>query len=72
MTPKEKANELYYKYFDVIDKSNPLEDIKNTSKQCALICVEEKKKSLDTWRNTFMGRKQLEKLEKVKQELLKL
>lgn len=41
MIPQEKAKELVEKYFIVIDKSHPLEDILKPAKQCALIAVDE-------------------------------
>ena len=40
MTPKEKAKELFEKYFNIIDNSHPLTDINISAKQCALIAVE--------------------------------
>ena len=41
MTPKQKANELFEKYFNIIDNSHPLTDIDISAKQCALIVVDE-------------------------------
>ena len=73
MTPKEKANELYYEYFDIIDKSNPLEDIKNTAKQCALICVDETiKEHLYISQNYDWQNESYQELEDIKQEIEKL
>lgn len=46
MSPKEKAEELVKKYFDEVDKANPLEDILISAKRCALIAVNEIKESL--------------------------
>jgi hypothetical protein len=46
MIPKEKAKELVKKYFDEVDKANPLEDILISAKRCALIAVNEIKESL--------------------------
>ena len=50
MTPKEKAKELYYKYWDMLyelsDRVIPTE-ISEQAKQCALICVDEILKSLN-------------------------
>jgi hypothetical protein len=40
MTAKEKAKELFEKYFNIIDNSHPLTDINISAKQCALIAVE--------------------------------
>ena len=39
--PKEKAKELFEKYFNIIDNSHPLTDINISAKQCALIAVDE-------------------------------
>jgi len=39
MTPKEKANELVFKYIDTIPFLDY--DVFAASKQCALICVDE-------------------------------
>lgn len=42
MKPKEKANELYEKYFHSIPSFNDEGEIEhNTAKQCALIAVDE-------------------------------
>ena len=41
MKPKEKAEDLVDKYFDEIDRSNPLEDILISAKKCAIICCDE-------------------------------
>jgi hypothetical protein len=41
MTPKEKAEELFEKYFNIIDNSHPLTDINISAKQCAFIAVDE-------------------------------
>jgi hypothetical protein len=41
MTPKEKAEELFEKYFNIIDNSHPLTDINISAKQCASIAVDE-------------------------------
>ena len=41
MSAKEKAEELFDKYFNIIDNSHPLTDIAVSAKQCALIAVDE-------------------------------
>jgi hypothetical protein len=41
MTPKEKAIELFNKYFNIIDNCHPLTDINISAKKCALIAVDE-------------------------------
>ena len=40
-SPKEKADELFEKYFNIIDNSHPLTDINISAKQCAFIAVDE-------------------------------
>ena len=43
MTPKEKANELYYKYFSMIKIESPIDRVSSIPyvKKCALIAVDE-------------------------------
>jgi hypothetical protein len=41
LTAKEKAKELFNKYFYIIDNSHPLTDISISAKQCAIIAVDE-------------------------------
>jgi len=41
MTPKQKAKELYDKFFNKIDHFDAHWDIEKQAKQCALICVDE-------------------------------
>lgn len=43
MTPKEKAQELYYKYFSMIKIESPIDRVSSIPyvKQCALIAVDE-------------------------------
>lgn len=41
MTPKEKAKELFDKYFNIIYNCHPLTDINISAKQCALISANE-------------------------------
>ena len=41
MTPKEKADALYNKFYRIVDRSNPLEDMNKTTKQlCDLFVTE--------------------------------
>jgi len=73
MTPKEKANELYSKYDDLLNKDfiNPIV-FDNQLKQCALIAVDEILNELDDIRN-FTGSKlslrMIEYFQEVKQEI---
>lgn len=62
MTPKEKAKELVDKYFDEIDRSNPLEDILISAKKCAIICCDEFQKFLGTNYYWMEVKKQIKKL----------
>ena len=43
MTPKEKAQDLYYKYFSMIKIESPIDRVSSIPyvKQCALITVDE-------------------------------
>jgi len=43
MTPKEKAKELYYKYFSMIKIESPIDRVSSIPyvKKCALIAVDE-------------------------------
>ena len=50
MTPKEKAKELCYKYWDMLYELSErviTTEISEQAKQCALICVDEILKSLN-------------------------
>ncbi len=41
MTPKEKAEALYNKFYKIVDRSNPLEDMDRTTKNlCNLFLTE--------------------------------
>jgi hypothetical protein len=80
MTPKEKANELGNKFYQgsVFDysKQRHLEEIKR-AKERALICVDEKQKTIDKMFNGYYTmpeewRKEYDELEEVKQEINKL
>jgi len=41
MTPREKAEEWIDKNFKIVSDSNPMEDILQSAKKCALIAVDE-------------------------------
>jgi hypothetical protein len=49
MTPKEKAKELYYKYFSMIKIESPIDRVSSIPyvKKCALIAVDEILNTLD-------------------------
>ena len=68
MTPKEKAQELFDKYFNIIDNSHPMTDISVSAKECALIAVDEILKN-DT---IFLYVHHLDFWKEVKHELEKL
>jgi hypothetical protein len=46
MTPKEKAKELYNKFYNTSSHPHHVESRKNNAKQCALIAVDEILESL--------------------------
>ena len=73
MTPKEKANELYSKYDDLLNKdfSNPIV-FDNQIKQCALIAVDEILFSNNTYFETNMPHECWKYWLEVKQEIEKL
>ena len=57
MEAKEKAKELVDSFFDIIDKSNPLDDIEKISKQCALVATNHMINTLPfTDLNTALGK----------------
>ena len=65
MTPKDKARELFNKYWNLL----MIHEVKNRrlfTKQCALICVDEIQ---DTFKN---GENEILYWEEVKQEIIKL
>jgi hypothetical protein len=49
MTPKEKAKELYNKFYNTSSHPHHVESRKNNAKQCALIAVDEILKSNEDW-----------------------
>jgi len=68
MTPKEKAEALYKKFFRIVDKSNPLEDMGKTTKQLCNLFVTETLTSLLINLTDY----QTEYWEEVKQEIKKI
>jgi hypothetical protein len=65
MTPKEKAKELLYKYYNLIDlELNYLE-----SKQCALIAVDEILKAVDNPDETYLMKHSVNYWTEVKKEI---
>ena len=83
MDSKEKAKELVDRFLEetpvkdftkltVEESSNELLRDLQVAKQCALICVDEKIKTLESWRRSYMGKEQIEYLKEVKQEIEKL
>jgi hypothetical protein len=48
MTPKEKAIELYHKFYNTSSHPHHVESRKNNAKQCALIAVDE---ILNNWKD---------------------
>ena len=71
MTAKEKAKELVDRFLQVYDGRVP------QAKQCALICVDEKQKTIDKMFNGYYTmskewQKEYDELEEVKQEINKL
>ena len=68
MTPKEKAEALYKKFFRIVDRSNPLEDMGKTTKQLCNLFVTETLTSLLINFTDY----QTEYWEEVKQEIKKI
>jgi hypothetical protein len=66
MTPKEKAKELYNKFYNTSSHPHHVESRKNNAKQCALIAVDEMIKELE---RCFIHN---EYWQEVKQEIEKL
>ena len=80
LTPKEKAKELVNRFWelDMFDDKGDLYWIgKEEAKQCALICLDEKQKTIDKMFNGYYTmpkewQKEYDELEEVKQEINKL
>ena len=70
MTTEEEAKELVEKYKNIKINNTYLYPSDNYCKQCALICVTEKGKSI-IWSSDFNGDKR-RRLEEVKEEINKL
>ena len=68
MTPKEKAEALYKKFFRIVDRSNPLEDMGKTTKQLCDLFVKETLTSFVINLTDY----QTEFWEEVKQEIKKI
>jgi len=70
MTPKEKAEELFYKMLSTDNVDDYSFVGSKVAKQCALICVDEiiEALSFHNWQN----RNEIEYYEEVKQEIEKL
>ncbi len=73
MTPKEKAKELYNKFYNTSSHPHHVESRKNNAKQCALIAVDE---MLSDYKNYLLHEnteyKGLMYWKEVKQEIEKL
>ena len=67
MTSKQKANELFFKYYDIIKRTLSLDHV-IISKKCALIAVDEVLKYSKA--HGFIGL--TEEYEQIKQEIEKL
>ena len=73
MTAKEEATGLVDRFWNKVMHLKISGNIKKEiAKQCALICLAEMIKVQSPWANSFMGRKQFEELEEIKQEIIKL
>jgi len=73
MTPKEKANELYSKFDNLLNKDFMLPIVyDNQLKECALIAVDEMLNNFLSNRTTEYGRERYHFWQEVKQEIEKL
>ena len=72
MEAKEKAKELVDRYCNAKLNNGIVGIYQPLAKQCALICVDEKIESLLPYAGFFDVKKDIEELEKVKQEIEKL
>ena len=78
MTPKDKAKYLLNKYhYKVVKISGNPNDSWDIEKQCALICVDEKKETIDKMFNGYYTmpkewQEEYDNLDKVRQEINKL
>ena len=70
MTPKEKAKELYHKYFSMIKIESPIDRVSSIPyvKKCALIAVEEIKEAI-FWHPFESPNFELEYWQEVKNEI---
>ena len=79
MTLKQKAVELVDKYahtkvFVAIKTGNIFKEhytyiSTESSKQCAIIACDEMLEALEPWKNSYMGRQQIEYIQEVKTEI---
>tara|TARA_R110000764_G_scaffold28863_3_gene67803 strand:+ start:1952 stop:2212 length:261 start_codon:yes stop_codon:yes gene_type:complete len=84
LTPKEKAKELVMKFQHIVtswdcynDEPLELEYMMGDMKKCALICLDEKQKTIDKMFNGYYTmpkewQKEYDELEEVKEEINKL
>jgi hypothetical protein len=79
MTAKEKAKELVSKYYTFIDFSEVYQVSSKSSKECALICVDDKITSIAKFKHPTNSRamnrrvdRELSRLQEVKEEINKL
>lgn len=69
MTPKEKAIELYNKFYNTSSHPHHIESRKDNAKQCALIAVDEILKAVDNPDETYLMKHSVEYWSQVKQEI---
>jgi hypothetical protein len=69
MTPKEKAKELYNKFYNTSSHPHHVESRKNNAKQCALIAVDEILKAVDNPDETYLMQHSVNYWSEVKQEI---
>jgi hypothetical protein len=74
MTPKEKAIELYFKYFSMIKIESLIDRVSSIPyvKQCALIAVDEILKAVNDPDDTFLSKDGVDYWQEVKKEIEKL
>ena len=70
MTPKEKAEELFDRYYKLVN--SPTQTWKNITKQCALIAADEILKRVNDPDETYLMKHSVNYWTEVKQEIEKL
>lgn len=76
--PKEKAKELFEKFLNVFEESNPIsfnedrEPFETEAKQCAIVCVEDEIQLLHKVDKGYDMVIHIEYLQSVKEEIAKL